>query len=193
MEFNDNAPLFSLNNIETDGKIVSVYDGDSCDIVLHLDKLGCTRFKCRLNGIDCAERKSKNESEKQHALKALEFVKGWQGVPVRVKCYKFDKYGRLLVDVFCSNESLAEKLVENGLAYRYCGKTKKSFEEWHCDSKASEQISKVKYKKNRYSIKIEYIFPAEDNIVILPVYFNYRSRRARDRMYRELKGKSDLS
>lgn len=188
MEFNDNAPLFSLNNIETDGKIVSVYDGDSCDIVLNLDKLGYTRFKCRLNGIDCAEKRSKNEAEKQHALKALEFVKKWQNEMVRVKCYKFDKYGRLLVDVFCSNESLAEKLIENGLAYRYYGKTKKSFDEWYVKSKETEKISKVKYKKNRYSIKIEYIFLSTENIVSLPVYFNYRSRRARDRMYRELKG-----
>jgi endonuclease YncB( thermonuclease family) len=127
---NISTPLFSLDGLTTYGKIVYVYDGDSCDIVLYIDNLGFRRFKCRINGIDCAEKRSANPEEKLHALKALNFVSELLDTIVIIKCYKFDKYGRLLVDIFDNNVSLAEQLIEQKLAYRYNGKTKKLFIEW---------------------------------------------------------------
>lgn len=77
---NSEIPLYSLNGVITKGKVVSIYDGDTCTIVLDIstDKqpspfvsfcntlLPCCgvqssnvlqKFKCRLNGLDTPEMK----------------------------------------------------------------------------------------------------------------------------------------
>lgn len=156
-----NTPLFSLNDINMFGKIVSNYDGDTCDIVLDVPFIKeNTRFKCRLNGIDCAEIRSKDSTEKKHAKRAKKFVEDWhRGNIVYVKCYKFDKFGRLLADVYKGKEytrSLSEHLLEAGLAYRYSGKTKKKFREWadprHWQSKKIIHPSPIPASKNLNNI-----------------------------------------
>lgn len=125
-------PLFSLNGLKTWGKIVDNYDGDTVDLVIDF-KDDLTRFKCRLIGIDTAEKRSADISEKIHAIKAKNFVKDWhENRTVYIKCYNFDKYGRLLIDVSKDKNSktLSKLLIENGLGYEYDGKTKKLFREW---------------------------------------------------------------
>ena len=77
---NSEIPIYSLNGVITKGKVVSIYDGDTCTIVLEIptDKqpnpflrfcntwLPCCgiqssnvmqKFKCRLNGLDTPEMK----------------------------------------------------------------------------------------------------------------------------------------
>ena len=53
---------------------------------------------------------------------------------VFVKCYRFDKYGRLLADVYIDYnsincKSISEILLSEGLAYEYDGGTKLTEEE----------------------------------------------------------------
>lgn len=47
-------PLFSMEGIFTKGKVVSVYDGDTCKIVIMFNDSLC-KFNCRLCGIDTPE------------------------------------------------------------------------------------------------------------------------------------------
>lgn len=128
--------IFSLENYKTFGKVVSEYDGDSVDIVMFIneDDDEPRRFKCRLNGIDCAEKRSKDEYEQIHAIRALNYVREYcHGKIVYIHCHKFDKYGRLLVDIYrniVDKKSLNDLLVEMNLACVYKGGKKRPFRDW---------------------------------------------------------------
>ena len=64
---NDEISLYSLKGITTEGKVVSIYDGDTCTIVLTIElERSCfslwrrsvfQKFKCRLAGLDTPEMK----------------------------------------------------------------------------------------------------------------------------------------
>ena len=69
----DDIPEFGLNGIKTIGKIVDVYDGDTCKIILINDNT-LMRFNCRLKFIDTpelkpAKNKPNREIEIQNAIK----------------------------------------------------------------------------------------------------------------------------
>jgi endonuclease YncB( thermonuclease family) len=99
----------------------------------------------RLSGIDTCEMRSKNEKTRDLAIKArdalLELVIKEKShynqtrreiheildknlVIVFVECLDFDKYGRLLANVFFDKINLSEYLLEHKLAYPYMGQTK---------------------------------------------------------------------
>ena len=61
---NDDIKLFSLENKEFTGKVVSIYDGDTVKIIF---KLFNTYYKwnCRINNVDTPEIRSKCELEKK--------------------------------------------------------------------------------------------------------------------------------
>lgn len=152
---NDNAsmaPLFSLSGQKTWARLVSVYDGDTVTLVVPvLGKL--FKFKVRLSGIDTPEIRSKSEEcrIKAHqsrtrliALFGENMGSNWDGVAdlkktgmesylnkncvlVYMQCYEFDKYGRLLADLYSSEKSktsFSEVLMAEGFAYPYHGDTK---------------------------------------------------------------------
>ena len=48
---NDDIPLFTLNGITTFGKVVEMYDGDTCKIILLVNNV-LQKFSCRLLGLD---------------------------------------------------------------------------------------------------------------------------------------------
>ena len=50
----DDIELFSLNGLKTIGKIVDIYDGDTCKIVIIHENI-LKKFTCRLLGIDTPE------------------------------------------------------------------------------------------------------------------------------------------
>lgn len=128
---------FSLKNKIFIGKVVDVYDGDTCKIVFYLDgKL--VKFSCRLNGIDTPElkplktkvnREEEIEKAKKCRDRLIELCCGKIDVEssdklVYIKCNDFDKYGRLLVDINESKEcngSINNILVKEGLARCYDG------------------------------------------------------------------------
>lgn len=89
------------------GKAVSIYDGDTIDIVIWVEtERMFKRFRCRLEGFDAPEirpLKSVNNREivKKQAVQCKEYL--WSLVrPIdrnpllMVKCGEYDKYGRLL-------------------------------------------------------------------------------------------------
>ena len=125
------TPIFSFNGYETSAKCVKCYDADSVHVVFLYNKK-FFRFICRLNGIDAAEIKSKNQNEKKVAIEGKQFLESLiLDKCIRINCYNYDKYGRILVDIFLNNIHINNLLIKKKYAYPYNGKTKTKFEEWH--------------------------------------------------------------
>ena len=149
-------PEFSLNGVKTSGKIVEIYDGDTCKIVL-LNNNILQKFNCRINGIDTPEMKpplnkhnreveiknayrcrnrliqlSTNTSTSANIDSDVKKVSLDTNTKlVHVECLEFDKYGRLLVNIYekDSPKSLSynDILVNEGFAKKYNGGTKDEF------------------------------------------------------------------
>lgn len=115
----------------TDVRIVSVYDGDSFSAEI---PVCCTRyiFKCRLNGVDTPEIRTRDKVEKEMGYKARDYVRARVdgAEKIRIVCGEFDKYGRLLCNVYIDDQSLSEQLISQRLAREYHGGKKIPFSEW---------------------------------------------------------------
>jgi endonuclease YncB( thermonuclease family) len=146
--FNNDTPIFTMNGMKTYARVVNVIDGDTLSLVIPLfDKY--FKFSVRIYGIDTCEIHSNDTEIKDKGLKAkyrvIEMLskKDIKDVLcisrkqiidlfntniciVWIECLEFDKYGRLLANVFFDNKtkSIAEILVSEKLAYRYDGGTK---------------------------------------------------------------------
>lgn len=134
---------FNLKGKKLTGKVVDIYDGDTCKIVVELDgKL--VKFSCRLLGINAPEikplkNKENREQEKSEAKKcrnrlfelctncSLDDNKKIKDEIdnnrklVTVECFDWDKYGRLLVSIYdlnC-NKSFNSILLEENLVKPY--------------------------------------------------------------------------
>jgi endonuclease YncB( thermonuclease family) len=113
------------------GKVVKVYDGDTITIVTLLfngdvsSKSKLYKFNVRILGIDTPELKTKNVGEKglaiiaRNALSELVLNK-----VVKLENVSYDKYGRILCNVFLDNVNISEWLVSNNHAVLYNGGTK---------------------------------------------------------------------
>lgn len=146
----DNTNQFTLNGTSLTGRLVDIIDGDSLVIILKVFG-NYYKYNVRIMGIDTCEIKSKNQENKRLALEArcelLRLITNdhnhISSLPkneirkildtnlflVNLECYDFDKYGRLLADIYFNNISLSKHLLDNKLAYVYTGNTKLSEEE----------------------------------------------------------------
>ena len=143
-KYDDRTPIFSLNGINTLCRVIDILDGDTIKIIIPLFD-NFYKFSVRLNGIDTCELKSNNEENKKLGIKAkvrltelicnenilldkneLKKLLNNNVFLIYVKCYNFDKYGRLLCDISKNNKSkyFSDILIEEKLAYKYIGKTK---------------------------------------------------------------------
>jgi micrococcal nuclease len=106
--------------------VKKVVDGDTIDADIDLGFNTLVRRRLRVTGIDTPESRTKDLKEKEMGLKAKKLVADAikNAEIVIVKSYGEDKYGRVLVDLFCDGENIAEKLITEGLAWRYDGGTK---------------------------------------------------------------------
>lgn len=122
---------FTLKGYSTLGKVVDVYDGDTCKICFKWHDT-IYKWNCRLEGVDTPELRTKNVLEKSWGYKARdELRKLILDQVVRVDCGEFDKYGRLLVDIELPDGKMVSKwLIEEGLAFQYDGGTKKDWESY---------------------------------------------------------------
>lgn len=148
-EATKDTPLFSLKGLITNGKVVSVYDGDTCKIVFPFENK-LYKWNCRLMGIDTPEMKTKDEKEKQFATHVRDFLRDKMlDKIVNVECLEFEKYGRLLVNINIIEGSLDtapniininKLLIEKGYAFEYLGKKKRSWTKYLQD----KDIEKLK-------------------------------------------------
>jgi endonuclease YncB( thermonuclease family) len=133
-----------------DGRLMDIIDGDTIICILGIiigESETFLKFKCRLNGIDTYEMRSKDPELHQLAINGRNFVVNrlvGQGsfnlesrkelrdyleehiTILKIRCYKLDKYGRLLIDVILNeNVTLTEELIKNKFGYSYDGGHKK--------------------------------------------------------------------
>jgi len=134
MDWNNisNVPQFSLEGLETEAKIYSVYDGDTVKAIFPLhDKL--YKWNCRLSGVDTPELRTRCKIEKQYGYKVRDYLREKiLNKVVKIKCGDFDKYGRLLVEIYCNEDecNVNKWLVDNNYAFSYDGGTKKSWKNY---------------------------------------------------------------
>ena len=142
------TPFFSLNGINTYARLVDVYDGDTVTCVIPLFN-NYYKFHVRIFNLDTCELRSKNEELKNRAFLARKKVldticennnlelycckKDIQhylvenNIIVWLECLTFDKYGRLLANVYKKDDkttSLSSILINCHLGYPYSGGTK---------------------------------------------------------------------
>jgi hypothetical protein len=118
-------------------KVVSVYDGDTVNVLLILGITGF-KFGLRIYGIDTAEIKSRNPILKNYAIKSRNFLQTLLK-PEHIYIARIidnDKYGgRLIADVFYKNDkgeycSVSDIMLTNNFALPYNGKTKENEQNW---------------------------------------------------------------
>ena len=164
----NNVKEFSLDKQILLGKVVDCYDADTCRINIILNNK-LVKFNCRLYGVDTPEmRPLKSIENRDEIIKKAHRLKNYllslitrnnnfnlddeyskkevnlllkqNTYLVKVKCGIFDKYGRLLVELYPYQDSnytiqtggaikfeysYNQKLITNNYAYAYYGGKKK--------------------------------------------------------------------
>ncbi len=129
-QFDDKTHIFTLEGLETPAKCTKCYDADTVHLVIPYSN-NYYRWTCRLAEIDSAEIKSQDKAESDFAKKSRDYLKSLiLDKIVTVKCGKFDKYGRLLVNIYLDQLDINKHLLDKGYAYKYLGATKKKFSDW---------------------------------------------------------------
>jgi len=128
---NIDTPKFTLKGDRL-CKCVKVYDGDTITVVFQpFSETPFYKFNIRLNGIDTPELRGSSPDEKEKAILARDFLANLiLDEIIFIKLGDFDKYGRLLGDIYLSKDdtkSINELMIEKGHAYEYNGGTKKKF------------------------------------------------------------------
>lgn len=146
----DNTPTFNFNGNNCYARVVNITDGDTIKVVINYFN-NFYKIIIRLNNIDTCETKSKSEANKDLGLKAkmrlfnlitnkepiidkkeIKRVLNNDVYLIWLKCYDFDKYGRVLGDLYLQKDnakSISDILIEEKLAYVYTGHTKLSEED----------------------------------------------------------------
>ena len=123
---------FSLNGYKTIAKCVHAYDGDTIHVVFKMPHSNeYNKWVIRMMGIDTPEIKAKNTNEKQLAVKARDFLRELiLDKIIIIECLDFDKYGRLLGNLFIEGNdvSISNMMIEKGYAKAYDGGTKTKWE-----------------------------------------------------------------
>ena len=156
---NKDIKEYTLKSIKTIGKVVDVYDGDTCKIVLLINGKQ-QKHSCRLSGIDTPEmkpllKKVNREKEIEHSHKCRnrllqlvttcnvedinailkkkqvkKMIDDDNNKIITVECCEFDKYGRLLVNLFTDEtceEHVNKILITENYAKSYDGGKKNVF------------------------------------------------------------------
>ena len=113
------------------GKVVKVYDGDTITIATRIYNDPVCKFSVRVNGIDTAEMKGWLDASKKMAILARDQLTDLiYGKTVRLENVQFEKYGRLLCELYAGDVHINRWMIENHLALEYHGDTKQSFAVW---------------------------------------------------------------
>lgn len=119
---------FSFENFVTQLRIIKIIDGDTI-IGIFKFKNEFYKYNFRINGIDTAELHSKNENEKKLAYSAKEYLSNLiLDKILNVTFLNFDKYGRILINIYLNNQSISDILINGGYAKKYNGGTKEKWD-----------------------------------------------------------------
>jgi micrococcal nuclease len=117
----------------TEGVVIKVYDGDTITIVSKLpyDTSPLYKFSVRINNVDCPEIKGSGDDEKKCAKMAKQRVSDLiLGKRIELQNVGTEKYGRVLADVLIDGQDIGTLLVNERLALRYDGGTKRRPVNW---------------------------------------------------------------
>lgn len=129
----NDIPLFDFKGKQCLAKIVDVYDGDTFTAIFKYRK-EFIKYKFRTYGYDSPEMrplKSKADRDKEKLLAvqardAFKAVTDWENSLITLEMLGFDKYGRILVNVYKKKLHINQWMIDNGYGYEYHGGTKKS-------------------------------------------------------------------
>lgn len=130
-------------------KCVHVYDGDTVQVVFPVQGI-LYRWSCRLSGVDTPELRTRNKQEKAYGYHVRDALREkLSNKMVMVHCGEFDKYGRLLGQIYLKDDydvqngggnngdsddlqknSINQWLIDNNFAFPYDGGSKKDWEEF---------------------------------------------------------------
>ncbi len=129
-------------------KCVYVYDGDTVQLVFPVQGI-LYRWSCRLSGVDTPELRTRNKIEKKYGYQVRDALRErLTNKMVMVHCGEFDKYGRLLGQIYLKDDyeqqtgggggdsddlqknSINQWLIDNNYAFAYDGGSKKCWEEF---------------------------------------------------------------
>tara|TARA_B100000073_G_C23692809_1_gene557136 strand:+ start:753 stop:1259 length:507 start_codon:yes stop_codon:yes gene_type:complete len=125
---------FTFNGETFIAKPCEIYDGDTLSFVFIHNK-NIIKWRCRCKGYDSPEMKpSLNLPNRDVEIKKAKeaknrFIELLNNEVVKIKCYEFDKYGRVLVDIFKQdncNKSINQQMIDEGHGYPYDGGKKRS-------------------------------------------------------------------
>ena len=133
----EKMPNFSFIGQNFIGIPANVYDGDTLSILFVYNGIP-VKYRCRANGYDSPEMKPllsnpNRIKEKELANSAkkrfIELLTKQPDKNIFIKCHEFDKYGRLLVDIWngVDTESINTMMINEGYGKPYQGGTK---EKW---------------------------------------------------------------
>ena len=111
-------------------KVLRIVDGDTIVVRAHIWLGQTIESIVRIRGIDTPEMKGKCEFERQKAEEAKKFVeKMIDGKDIFLEQISYDKYGGRVVAIIKTkgHKSLAEEMINKGLAREYQGKTKQGW------------------------------------------------------------------
>lgn len=130
-KYNTKKFIPPIENVDV--KVIAVYDGDTITIgCLFFDS--AYQFKVRIKGIDTPEIRTRDAVEKQYAKHIRKLLlKKIMTKNVVLKDLSYDKYGRILAEVFCEDVNIGQWLIENRLAVQYGGGKKKAFDKTSYD------------------------------------------------------------
>jgi endonuclease YncB( thermonuclease family) len=125
------VPYFSLKGMTFYAMPCHIYDGDTFDVIFRY-KEELIKFRCRALGYDCPEMKPLLSNpnrihEKELAIlsknKLLELLYKHPTKLIKIECFHFDKYGRLLIKMWnmVDEKSINEIMIEDGYAKPYDG------------------------------------------------------------------------
>jgi endonuclease YncB( thermonuclease family) len=131
---NEDINIFSFEGYKCKAKVVSVYDGDTFTACFKY-RGNIIKYKFRTFGYDSPEMKPlkskpNREEEKKKAIiaryKFKEIIKFDSKELVELEMLGFDKYGRILVNVFKDHVNINEWMIKNKYGYSYFGGTKRT-------------------------------------------------------------------
>jgi endonuclease YncB( thermonuclease family) len=128
------VPYFNFNGKKFVAKPCDIYDGDTFGVVFYYNN-ELIKYKCRCYGYDTPEIKPSlsnpnRDKEKELAIKAknrfIELINKSENKLITIECLKFDKYGRILVNVYnnVDTESVNDIMIREGHGKSYLGGTK---------------------------------------------------------------------
>ena len=103
-------------------KVVSVYDGDTCDVEIDLGFKIILKERLRLLGVDTPEIRTRDKEDKKRGLMVRDKLRDKiLKKTVLLKTSKEGKFGRYLADIWVGDLHINKWLIDQGYAKEYWG------------------------------------------------------------------------